>query len=106
MYECNAMILSVIFAEKLSIRKPQHRLAASASCKKKTAALLADIQVVDLVWYSRQRERFFRTAENTLGVVFVSYMRCFGQKCSKLGGKSHIWSDIISNLENTVSRLA
>ena len=59
MYEYNAMILSVIFTEKLSIRKPKHRLAASASCKKKTAALLADIQVVDLVWYSRQRERFF-----------------------------------------------
>ena len=59
MYEYNAMILSVIFTEKLSIRKPKHRLAASASCKKKTAALLADIQVVDLVWYSCQRERFF-----------------------------------------------
>ena len=59
MYERNAMILSVIFTEKLSIRKPKHRLAASASCKKKTAALLADIQVVDLVWYSHQRERFF-----------------------------------------------
>ena len=70
MYERNAMILSVIFTEKLSIRKPKHRLAASASCKKKTAALLADIQVVDLVWYSRQRERFFRTAENTRFLLY------------------------------------
>ena len=74
MYERNAMILSVIFTEKLSIRKPKHRLAASASCKKKTAALLAEIQVVDLVWYSRQRERFFRTGENTRFLLYFIWL--------------------------------
>ena len=77
MYEYNAMILSVIFTENLSIRKPKHRLAASASCKKKTAELLADIQVVDLVWYSCQRKRFFRTGENIRFLLYFVSLENF-----------------------------